>query len=207
MGKNQSREREKRLPTLSDLPLPAKVLGTAIIFILGIAMLGAAGQIVVHDIIPTFFGERDRDGNEGHTAPGLHSGETELEGDSERGDLFGDVSIEKDAKVKKPFYQSDQFIWSLKWTHIHLFGIGSIFIFMGGITLFLNLSAKLRIWLIVLPFVGVLIDIAAVWLKGYVSPAFFWLHILGGNLFVVIFSFVSIRALWEMWVASGSKRV
>jgi hypothetical protein len=207
MGKNQSREREKRLPTLSDLPLPAKVLGTAIIFILGIAMLGAAGQIVVHDIIPTFFGERDRAGNEGHTAPGLHSGETELGGDSERGDLFGDAPIEKDAKVKKPFYQSDQFIWSLKWTHIHLFGIGSIFIFMGGIALFLNLNAKLRIWLIVLPFVGVLIDIAAVWLKGYVSPAFFWLHILGGNLFVIIFSFVSIRALWEMWIAFGSKRV
>ncbi len=108
MGKNQSREREKRLPTLSDLPLPAKALGTAIIFILGIAMLGAAGQIVVHDIIPTFFGERDQseqpqDGNEGHTAPGLHSGETELGGDSERGDLFGDALIEKDGKVKKPF--------------------------------------------------------------------------------------------------------
>ena len=85
--------------------------------------------------------------------------------------------------------------------------MSSIFIFMGGITLFLNLSAKLRVWLIVLPFVGVLFDIAAVWLKGYVSPAFFWLHILGGNFFVIIFSFVSIRALWEMWVASGSKRV
>ncbi len=207
MGKNQSGEWEKRLPTLSDLPLPAKVLGTAIIFILGIAMLGAAGQIVVHDIIPTFFGERDPDAKESHTGSGLHSGETELEGDAERGDLFGDAPLEKDAKVKKPFYQSDQFIWSLKWTHIHLFGIGSIFIFMGGITLFLNLSAKLRMWLIVLPFIGVLIDIAAVWLKGYVSPAFFWLHILGGNLFVIIFSFVSIRALWEMWIASGGKRV
>jgi len=207
MGKNQSRERVKRLPTLSDLPLPAKVLGTAIILILGIAMLGAAGQVVVHDIIPTFFGERDRAGNEGHTAPGLHSGETESGANSERGDLFGDAPMEKDDKAKKPFYQSDQFIWSLKWTHIHLFGIGSIFIFMGGITLFLNLSAKLRIWLIVLPFVGVLIDIAAVWLKGYVSPAFFWLHILGGNLFVIIFSFVSIRALWEMWIAFGNKRV
>lgn len=41
-----------------------------------------------------------------------------------------------------------------------------IFIFMGAITLFLNLSARIRTWLIVLPFMGVIIDIATMWLKG-----------------------------------------
>ncbi len=74
-----------------------------------------------------------------------------------------------------------------------------IFIFMGAITLFLDLSLKARAWLIVLPFLGVLVDIAGVWLKGYISPAFFWLHVPGGALFVTIFVFVALRALKEMW--------
>jgi hypothetical protein len=77
-----------------------------------------------------------------------------------------------------------------------------IFIFVGAITLFLDLSLKARTWIIVLPFIGVLVDIAGIWLKGYISPAFFWLHLPGGGLFGAIFLFVSLRALWEMWFHS-----
>ncbi len=77
-----------------------------------------------------------------------------------------------------------------------------IFIFMGAIAVFLDLGGGLRTWLVVLPFVGILIDIAAVWLKGYVSPTFFWLHIPGGGLFGLTFAIVSVRALWEMWGAA-----
>ena len=116
---------------------------------------------------------------------------------SERGDLSATKPMEE--KAAEPIYKSEQFVWTLKWTHIHLFGMNMIFIFMGAITLFLNFSAKVRTWLIVLPFVGVLIDIASVWLKGYVSPAFFWLHIPGGALFGTVFIIVSLSAFQEMW--------
>jgi hypothetical protein len=37
------------------------------------------------------------------------------------------------------------------------------------------------------------------WLKGYVSPHFFWLHVPGGGLFGMIFVFVFARAFYEMW--------
>jgi hypothetical protein len=74
-----------------------------------------------------------------------------------------------------------------------------IFFFVGGITVFLNYGVRLKTWLIVLPFLGVLVDIAAMWLKGYVSPLFFWLHIPGGGLFGLVFFWVSLRALGEMW--------
>jgi hypothetical protein len=74
-----------------------------------------------------------------------------------------------------------------------------IFIFMGGISLLLDAGATFRAWLIVLPFVGILIDIAALRLKGFVSPVFFVLHLPGGGLFVLVFGYVSLRALWEMW--------
>lgn len=51
-----------------------------------------------------------------------------------------------------------------------------------------------------LPFVGILIDIAAVWLKGYISPAFFWFHIPGGGLFGLELSFYYFRSFfgWNM---------
>ena len=106
---------------------------------------------------------------------------------------------------KKPFYENEQFVWSLRWTHIHLFGIGMIFIFMGGISLLLDAGPTFRAWLIALPFVGMLIDIAAVWLKGFVSPGFFWLHLPGGGLFGLVFGYVSLRALWEMWFKPRSR--
>jgi hypothetical protein len=178
-------------PTLTGMPTPAKALFTAIIFTMAIAMVGALGQIIVHDIIPTFLGEgKDR---EYETAEPADSNKISVG----RGDLLADQPME--GEPAKPFYKSEQFVWTLKWTHIHLFGMSIIFIFMGIVTLFLGLSPKVRIWLIVLPFVGVQIDIASMWLKGYVSPAFFWLHIPGGGLFATVFVIVSCRALFEMW--------
>ena len=70
---------------------------------------------------------------------------------------------------------------------------------MGMVATCLDLKSKARAWLIALPFIGVLIDIAGMWLKGYVSPYFFWLHVPGGGLFGVVFVFVFVRALYEMW--------
>jgi hypothetical protein len=183
-------------PNFVQFPLPAKALVTMVILTMAIALVGALGQIVVHDIIPTFFAEEQM---ASHSASALESVTSPGEGEvtSGRGDLFSSVPMEE--KVAETFYKTEQFVWTLKWTHIHLFGMSMIFIFVGAITLSLDLSVRARTWLIVLPFVGVLIDITTVWLKGYISPAFFWLHIPGGVLFGTIFIFVSIRALWEMW--------
>jgi hypothetical protein len=116
-----------------------------------------------------------------------------------RGDLFADLSADTSKPEEMPFYKREQFVWTLKWTHIHLFGINMIFIFLGGMTLFLDIGSRAKTWLIVLPFIGVLVDILAMWLKGFVSPAFFWLHVPGGAVFTGIFVYVSLRSLWEMW--------
>ena len=37
----------------------------------------------------------------------------------------------------------------------------------------------------------------------FVSPTFFWLHIPGGGLFAIVFAYVSLRALREMWFKTG----
>ena len=177
-------------PKLRHFPVPAKVLVTVILGSMAIGLVGALGQILIHDIIPTFY----KGSPAGHAAHSAH----ELP-EGERGDLLADMPFKPAPEIPRPIYESEQFVWTLRWTHIHLFGMNMIFIFVGMVTSFLDLSSKARTWLIALPFIGILIDIASMWLKGYVSPHFFWLHVPGGGLFGMIFVFVVARAFYEMW--------
>ena len=187
--------------TLATLPTPAKVLATCIIVTLGIGMLGALGQIIVHDIIPTFYSPSkpytETGPDAGHAAMPMDS--TRMPPSDGRGDLFADLAV-AEPKAPPPFYNREQFVWTLKWTHIHLFGMSMIFIFLGAVTIFLDTGWKWRSWLVALPFVGVLVDILAMWLKAFISPVFFWLHLPGGGLFAVIFAYVSLKAVHEMWI-------
>ena len=200
MVKLRNEKKHSELVTIGSMSLPAKVLASSIIFIMSFGMLGATGQIVVHDIIPTFFGEKNTAEMQDPARDIDRTANMDSESGvvSERGDLFSELHTEAMIPEEKPFYENEQFVWSLRWAHIHLFGIGMIFIFMGGISLFLDAGPSFRAWLIVLPFVGMLIDISDVWLKGFVSPVFFWLHQPGGGLFGLVFGYVSLRALWEM---------
>ena len=190
---NSSEQIEKRESykwgiSLRHWPFPGKVLVTMIIIMMSLGFCVAAGQIIVHDIIPTFWGANK------HAMPNQE--ETEKHS-AMRGDLFADISVEEKSI---PFYKTDEFIFALKFTHIHIFGMSAIFILMGIIVLFLDLGLKVRVWLIVLPFIGVIIDLVSVWLKLFVHPAFFWLHIPGGTLFGVVFAIDVVLMLWQMWV-------
>lgn len=188
--------------TFAQFPTPAKALATCVILTLALGMIGALGQIYVHDIIPTFFSaatDSASDMTADHTDMDMKEDESSSEPTAERGDLFSDLADKKPEPEVIPLYKNEQFVWTLKWSHIHLFGINMIFILMGAITLFLNISSRARTWLVVLPFLGVLVDIGAMWLKAFVSPVFFWLHVPGGGVFGVVFFYVSLRALREMW--------
>jgi hypothetical protein len=195
MGSEALRQENRPYPVMGRWPVPAKALATAVIVMLSIGMAGALGQIVVHDIIPTFFSGQEES---------AHQGEMEMPeaaGQSKRGDLFASAPVEKS---EPPFYETEAFIFALKFTHIHTFGMSGIFIVMGALVFFLDRSARLRTWLIVLPFAGIVIDLLSVWLKIFIDPSFFWLHIPGGMLFGVIFAADSILMLLEMW--TGGKK-
>ena len=191
------RGRPAEWPALAKLPVPMKVLLSAILLTLALAMFGALGQIIVHDIIPTFFAGEVMSQN--HSSTMQEDALVATDAQPARGDLFAADPLPKPTPVPKPFYQEEQFVWLLKWTHIHLFGMSMIFILLGAVTIFLDMPAKARCWLVALPFVGVVVDIAAMWLKAFLSPAFFWMHIPGGGLFAAIFTFVFVRAMKEMW--------
>jgi hypothetical protein len=195
------------MPLAVELSVPAKALITMMILTMGIAIAGAGGQIIVHDIIPNFFSTSSSDAidmdHSRHT-PSTRSIEAPPAepGPMEAGDLFAGQTVEE-KMPDSPFYKEEQFVWLLKWTHIHLFGINMIFVFMGGITLLLDLSTRFQIWLVILPFFGVAADIGTMWLKVYISEAFFWLHIPSGGLFIGIFFFTATRGLWEMWLSKN----
>ncbi len=199
MGRNNVPGRNQKWPTLAEFPVPAKALVSVVILTMAIAMVGALGQIIVHDIIPTFFSGQPSGHLDSTEKLDTNESKESDQAPSVRGDLFSEESLQVETPKKQTWYLTEQFVWTLKWTHIHLFGMNMIFIFMGAITLFLNVSNRARTWLIILPFLGVLIDIATMWLKGYISPAFFWLHIPGGGLFGIAFVIVSARAFWEMY--------
>ena len=195
---------DQNWPKLKNFPMPAKALVSAVILTMALGLTGALGQIVVHDIIPTFFSESNSKYKTEKSMPGMEQIAVAEEGDNiSRGDLLSGGAMEMD-EAKPSFFESEQFVWTLKWTHIHLFGMNTIFIIMGAISIFLDLSIRIRTWLVILPFVGVFVDIAAMWLKAFVSPAFFWLHIPGGGVFGAIFVFVLVRGLYEMWFATPS---
>jgi len=181
-------------PRLKEWPLPGKVLVTMIVLMMSLGMGGALGQIIVHDIVPTFWGKEA--GTEQET------GSAE-ETDTARGDLFGEsTEVEKKAV---PFHETDEFIFALKFTHIHIFGMSGIFIVMGIIVLFLDASIQMRTWLIGLPFIGIVIDLASVWLKIFIHPVFFWLHIPGGLLFGVIFAIEVVMIVRDMWFSPAAE--
>jgi hypothetical protein len=175
------------LPKPHDWSRPLKVLVTMSVVMMAAGLAGALGQIVVHDIIPTFGGEKEH--QETHS-------EAVDKNISTRGDLFATALPKEKAK---PFYQTNEFVFALKFTHIHIFGMSAIFVLTGLIVVFLDLSIQTRTWLIFLPFFGVIIDLASVWLKLFVHPAFFWLHIPGGALFGAVFGIDSALILWQLW--------
>lgn len=198
MSPKNIEDQNRNWPKLKTFPMPAKALVSAVILTIALAMAGAVGQIIVHDIIPTFFSSSQMEHRGSNPMQEMEQTAADAADNQGRGDLFAEELTEMETD-QPSFLHSEQFVWILKWTHIHLFGMNMIFIIMGAITLFLDLGIRTRFWLVVLPFVGVFIDIAAMWLKIYISPVFFWLHIPGGGLFGVVFGFVAIMAMLEMW--------
>jgi hypothetical protein len=176
------------LPQLPNWSPPEKVLATAVILMMGLGLAGALGQVIVHDILPTFSSESRHTEN----APSKNP-----EAAPSRGDLFSSTPVQPQ---KPPFYESEEFIFALKFTHIHIFGMSGIFIAVGALVIFLDASRAVRTWLIALPFVGIIVDLLSVWLKIFVDPAFFWLHIPGGTLFAAVFVIGAVWMLQQMWL-------
>ena len=85
-------------------------------------------------------------------------------------------------------------------SHIHLFGIGFIFMFVGLIFSFTETSTlKYKSIAIGMPYVFLLVDIVSWWLTK-LNPMFAWLVILAGAGMAVSFLFMWTVSILEMWL-------
>jgi hypothetical protein len=85
-------------------------------------------------------------------------------------------------------------------SHIHLFGIVFIFMFVGGIfSLTSGVPLAIKCAAIVTPFVFLLLDIASWWLTK-LNPHFAWLVIFGGAGLAMAFVFMWVVSMYEMWI-------
>lgn len=84
-------------------------------------------------------------------------------------------------------------------SHIHLFGIAFIFLFVGWIFALAEYTQRWKLILISTPFAFLILDILSWWLTKF-SPAFAWLTMLGGIGYSLASSVMIFTSLAQMWV-------
>lgn len=85
-------------------------------------------------------------------------------------------------------------------SHIHLFGIAFIFMFVGLIfSLAAGVPKPLKVIAISTPYVFLLVDIASWWLTK-LNPNFAWLVIIAGGSMALSFAFMWTVSMYEMWI-------
>ena len=84
-------------------------------------------------------------------------------------------------------------------SHIHLFGIAFIFIFVGGIFALAEYSRFWQVVLIVIPFAFLILDVLSWWLTKY-FPVFAWLTMIGGIGYSLASTIMIFTSLVQMWL-------
>ncbi|MCQ8128918.1 elongation factor-1 alpha [Methylomonas rivi] len=91
-------------------------------------------------------------------------------------------------------------------SHIHLFGISFIFMFVGLIFSFsTGVPCCYKYPAIVMPYLFLLIDIASWWLTK-LNPHFAWLVIIAGFGLGISFAFMWSVSMYQMWILGGVRK-
>ncbi len=90
----------------------------------------------------------------------------------------------------------------LEVSHFHLFAIGMLLLVMTHLMLFVPLSSRIRLWLIVVPFLSGLANEAAGWLVRFVHPAFAYAKIGGFLLLQASLAALVVASLWATFRGS-----
>ncbi|HEY8259014.1 MAG TPA: hypothetical protein VIG08_15265 [Gemmatimonadales bacterium] len=107
----------------------------------------------------------------------------------------GADSTASDAAMEFPKTYSEM----LTITHTHLLAMAAIFAFSGiALALCERPSAVWRRWLIVEPFVALIVSFASMWLMRYVHPGFSWLLSISSGLMAATFYVQSFFVLREL---------
>jgi hypothetical protein len=86
-------------------------------------------------------------------------------------------------------------------SHIHLFAVSMIFLLTGMIFALSDRPVWFRVFLVVVPYLGILMDIGSWWFTKYLDPTFFaYVVMAGGACWGLALAAQILISLWEMWI-------
>jgi hypothetical protein len=91
-------------------------------------------------------------------------------------------------------------------SHIHLFGIGFIFLFVGWIFALSEFNNTWKLILIATPFVFLVADVLSWWLTKF-WPGFAWLTMIGGFGYSLASTVMLATSLVQMWFPPWTKKI
>lgn len=91
-------------------------------------------------------------------------------------------------------------------SHVHLFGIGIVFLSTGTIFALSAISWKWRLSIIMLPYLAMWADIGSWWLTKY-EPVFAYVVVASGVLIGLALAVQIFVSLWEMWLAGPDRQM
>jgi hypothetical protein len=87
----------------------------------------------------------------------------------------------------------------LEVSHFHLFAMGMLLLVLTHLILFVPLSSRWKLWLIVVPFFSALLDEGASWLVRFASPLFAYVKIAGFLLLQTSLATLVVVSLWSVF--------
>src|SRR2546427_12526791 len=181
---------------LSRLPISAKIFCTLYLLGIGCGAVAAMAQaatavgLTPADVQASFAREMPMTSLGPMSGPGRHqSAEKEIN--------LGDIS-----SAAKVWTRTTLLIQT---SHTHLFGQTLIAGLLGLIFLFASLREGTKALIVAMPFVGTLIDIGGMWLTRFVWPPLSVLVIIGGSLFALGYTLITVISLWELWLGKEAR--
>ena len=105
---------------------------------------------------------------------------------------------------EQQFTEPRSYLGMLEISHFHLFAMGMLLLVLTHLVLFVPLSTRAKIWLIVAPFASALLDEGAGWLVRFVSPAFALAKIAGFLALQTSLAALVGLALWSTFSGSAA---
>jgi hypothetical protein len=119
---------------------------------------------------------------------------------AEAGGGIPDFTRFENIKARAASDQGATFASLTRVSHIHLFGIAFIFMFVGLIfSLASGVPSRLKGAAIIMPYLFLVLDIASWWLTK-LNPNFALLVVMGGGGMAMAFVFMLVVSLYEMWI-------
>lgn len=105
---------------------------------------------------------------------------------------------------EQQFTEPRSYLGMLEVSHFHLFAMGMLLLVLTHLVLFVPLSNRAKIWLIVAPFASALLDEGAGWLVRFVSPVFALAKIAGFLALQTSLAVLVALALWSSFRGTSS---